>query len=207
MFSMLDSRGIPTTWAVRAQQTPGVARLLVGTSVRHELAFVEMGGAVASSLPSFRQQLQLAQKVKLPLRTLVTTTSGLHPSLLSQYDLRAVVPLGRGAESRTGQLRGLAWSTWEAPSTNRVAVPCCESGVQQLHYRLDRVVRQSTRLHLVLELRFPMIRSELVTIESWLDRVADFAQRGWLRVETIGQQAAELAESLDAHLTGTSQAA
>ena len=196
VFALLDTRDVPATWALRPAETRLLAAQMVASQVQHELGFAAPAEGFTHSLPSFRQQLQLAQKVELPLRTLATTTAGIHPSLLSRLGVQAVVPLDRRSSSRTGQLRALAWNTWECPATHVAPLPCSAETMAQLTQSLEHCVRRATRMHLVLELRFPIIRNELEALEKWLDTASDYAQRGWLKLETVGQQAAELSGSL-----------
>ncbi|QDU55869.1 hypothetical protein [Aeoliella mucimassa] len=208
VFSLLDSRGIPATWATGARDTARLASLLVGSRVSHELAHLDFGRAVAANLPSFRHQSQLAQKVSLPLRTLVTLSRGVHPSVLAQLQALAVVPLHRrGAISHTGQLRALAWNIWEAPATDRTTTSPSDETLARLKIRVRQVVRQSSRLHLVIDPEFPLAGGELQQFERWLDQVSDYAQRGWIRFETVAQAASDISSSLQQQRSLDRQAA
>ncbi len=117
----------------------------------------------------------------------------MHPTLLAELGVEAVVHAAPDAISRTGRLRAVAWNIWEAPLTTSIFANSGQAA--SLLQAFDVVLRQSTRLHLLLQLAGggrDAFRNELT---RFLDRVGDYRQRGWVRVETAGQAAAELSRS------------
>lgn len=191
-MAILDQRNLPATWAIARQASDmRLAEPLVSGCSCHELAFVLERGDLASETASFEQISRIARRVQLPLRTLVTSTRGVHPSLLAQWGVEAVVSLRQDAAlSPTGSLRALTWGIWEVPVTDRLVTPATDSETDKLECRLQDTVSQSTRMHLLWRL------SPLVQPGAWwrvcrlLDEVAEFHGRGWLKMETAGSAAA-----------------
>ncbi len=81
LFHMLDSRGLPATWAVVDGQTIWhLAAELLASISPHELAFVDNQDQFGTLVPVFRQQARLARRVGLPLRTMVSRAGGSAPN-------------------------------------------------------------------------------------------------------------------------------
>lgn len=192
-LSELDRRQIPATWAVvdgSGRWTLGAA--LVTSRETHEMAFVARESNMATLVTDFRRQAHLAQRVRLALRTLVTTTSGIHPSLLAQLGVEAVVPLTKteSAPSPTGSLRGVSWGTWEVPVTDELGTPTKPMECKRLLTRLNMMLSQSTRMNLVWRLGRLESSRQLRPALRFFDLLADLRNRGWLHVETYGTAAA-----------------
>lgn len=191
-FRMLDARAVPATWAVVAggERWP-LAGELVASCVSHELAFDDGHGELRQLVPAFLQQAELARRVQLQLSTLVSTAGGAHPSLLHRLGVAAVVPANPRSPSPTGSLRAVAWGIWEAPVTDQSVIGHSSpmSG-QQLLQRLEDVLRESTRMHLLVRLQ-DKPTAAAAGLERFFDRVADYRSRGWLKVETVGAAAAQ----------------
>jgi hypothetical protein len=192
-ISELDRRQLPATWAVvdgSGRWTLGAA--LVTSRESHEMAFVAREDNLTTLVADFRRQAQLAKRVRLALRTLVTTSSGMHPSSLAQLGVEAVVPLANRETnpSPTGSLRGVAWGTWEVPVTDELGTPSKPMECKRLLTRLNMMLNQSTRMNLVWQLGRLESPRQLRPALGFFDLLADLRQRGWLRVETYGAAAA-----------------
>ncbi|MCO6047719.1 hypothetical protein NG895_27765 [Aeoliella sp. ICT_H6.2] len=193
-FTVLDERHLPATWAIAHTGSDlRLAQSLLAGRVVHELAFVLRGGDIGNEAAGFPRFSHIAERVELPLRSLVAAASGVHPSLLTQWGVEAFVPLGSDyPPSRTGLPRALTWGVWEIPVTDRLATPGDNIEVAQLERRIHHTVRESTRLHLLWQLS-PQSNGRLSDdVVHMLDLVAEYHGRGWLAMETAGSAAAEV---------------
>ncbi len=191
VFALVDSRRLPTTWAIVDGCSPWVlGNQLVAGQASHELGFVDREGNIAPMVAEFRRQAAIASQVQLPLRTMVSESAGLHPSLLAQLEVNAVVPIRPEVRSRTGTLRAVAWNIWEAPVTTTVSRDSPQ--VERLAEGLDAAVRQSTEIHVVVKLGKQMPTATINALSRFFGLAADYHARGWIRVETVGQSAAQL---------------
>jgi hypothetical protein len=192
LFATFELQRVPVTWAiVDGRSRWPLGEDLLASQLPHELAFNASRAPLAEMVPKFQQLAMLAKRVQLPLRTLLSHSAGVHPTLLRQLGVQVYVPTAFGPMSPTGHLRAIAWNVWEAPLTDTVdnAGPAAEL----LPGRLDAVVRQSTRMHLLLRLTEPPKESFGPSLRRFLDRARDYHARGWIRLTTAGQMAASVA--------------
>lgn len=195
-LARLDQRNLTATWALARQGSDmRLAEPLVSSALGHELAFVLERGNLADGEASFARFSKIARRVQLPLRTLLTTSRGVHPSLLAQWSVEAVVPMELDSvPSPTGTLRALTWGIWEAPITDRMTTPASKADLDKLQVRLQSTISQSTRMHLLWRLSPLSEPSSWRSVDKLLDEMAEFHDRGWLKVETIGGAAAETSQ-------------
>lgn len=190
LYELLSERRLAATWAVTGKAPWHLDEELFANPVAHELAFEDNQGDFASQLPKFHHQIQLAQRLGLKMRTLVTSSAGVHPALLAQLRVEALVAATSDANSQTGSLRALAWNVWEMPITDHVATNFID--VERLAGRLEQAIRQSTRMHLVMQPTACSLSEVASRLARFLDQAADYQARGWICVETAGRAASEL---------------
>ena len=192
-FSALDSRNLPATWAVVESTAAGpragfwkLGHEMVASPVRHELAFRHRTSGLDRVTGEFAKHVAFADQLQLPLRTFVTDAVGIHPAVLSKLGVHALVTVPPGtAPSRTGSLRAIAWDTWRAPITNRIESRSTSQQCKKLNGRLCKLLDSTHRLHLLLLIDGPPSAALLHAF----DEIADYARRGWVIAETIGQAA------------------
>ncbi|WP_425397760.1 hypothetical protein [Aeoliella sp.] len=203
-LAVLEERGLTATWGVAScVRDFRLAGSLVASRCPHELAFVLGRADIASEVATFGEFSRVARRVALPLRCLIATGAGVHPSLLSQWEVEAVVPVGLSVEpSRTGSLRALTWGVWEAPVTDRLATPISATEFAGLESRLQLAVSQSMRMHLLWQVGPHSLRPDWRYVCKLLDQVAEFHQRGWLKVETAGSAAEQLSRQATPRVAG-----
>ncbi|MGI9457257.1 MAG: hypothetical protein ACR2NU_11900 [Aeoliella sp.] len=191
-FLEFDSRGLPATWGVVTDDGGWpLGPQLLQSQVGHELAMRMPQAGGDRGWTGIAAQATLARRAQLPLRSLIVSGDGVHPSLLARLGVEAVVTCSKGRLSRTGSLRAMAWNLWEIPVTDAAPQDATRSRSQRFTSRLDAVIRHSTRMHLLLELGEG---SEWLL--SFLDGLAELRNRGIIVIETVGMAAAEASRSM-----------
>lgn len=193
-FEQLDARRLPATWAtVLGPDRPLLDSQLVASDTPHELAFYAATDNMASLLLAFKKQRSVFDRAKICLRTLVSDRVGVHPSVLANLGVQAMVPIGSEAQlSRTGSLRAVAWDQWEAPPTLCLRHHQLETDTQRLMTQLRQMSQQTARMHLLWEPWVSGSEVALSRLERALDHIAQLYQRGWVQVETAGAAAQQI---------------
>lgn len=190
-FELLDALSLPATWAtVIGPDRPALGTQLVASQVPHELAFHARNADLAKLLSAFKKQQLLIRRASVPLRTLLSDSAGVHPSVLAGLGVQAVVPVGRVANlSRTGSPRAMAWQQWELPPTLRLRADQLSTDSLALTAQLRLLQQQSGRLHLLWEPTVDANQAAQARIAEALNHIANLNRRGWVQVETSGAAA------------------
>lgn len=196
-FRCFDQRNLPVTWGI-VEGNGGwhLGPSLIESRVPHELAFWTDQSSLLPSIPEFERQRDFARKLQVPLRTLVTTHLGLHPTLLSRLGIASLVRLmDDRPSSRTGMFRAMGWNCWETSITERLGVGPSFADAMHLVARLHLLVRESSSMNLLIDLEGlgGPPRSGVLRV---VDCLADFANRGLVQVRTVGCVASQTANQL-----------
>lgn len=189
-FAEVDARNLAATWAtVLPVGSVSLATELIGSRTKHELALRLGDRSIMDSLNPLEQRTTVLNNAGLPIRTLVCETPSMHPGVMSRLGASALVSMSADARmSRTGSLRAMAWNQWETPITDRLTTAPSAHRMQQLELRLSEGLKHGWSMHLLCMVGGHPSDDLL----RYLDRVAQYEQRGWLKVATAGQ-VAELA--------------
>lgn len=197
-FTCFNQRGLPVTWAVASEAgTFPLAEQLVASSVPHELALY------SPSLPqgdAWEKPMALARQINLPLRTVVGNKTEIDSRALSPFGVHCVVALDRQVPaSQTGSPLAMGWNVWEMPITQSLDPSHQIFHVTRRLARLYLAARTSVRTNYVVDLsKIGNIQGPKPGLLRFLDFVSDYASRGMVKLETVGQVTARLSEQFRA---------
>jgi hypothetical protein len=189
-FHAFDQRGLAVTWAALRQSAGWqVARRMVTSHVAHELAYATAPQAIAHDLPLLDQQRSIARRAALPLRSLVTSGGGIHPSIMARLGVEAIVMLEPcSTPLPTTLVRSHGWNQWEITVAQRIRFDMGLTESTQLIARLHVALRDGATLHFLWDLA-TLHRPPRAPALRLLDCLADFSRRSQIEVATIGQLA------------------
>ena len=208
LVTLLDAHRLPATVATHEPGRSPLTSLLALSQVRHELALLgdcDWIGQAAGRTRFARElvrRVSQARKAGVDIATIVprATIVGDHLDLIAKQQIRAVVgatPIG-GRTYRPARPQSLHYGVWEFSATERLPRPrtWLSDGGWKLVRGIRNAARDAATFHLVIDASAndQQARPMLAMLTRLLRRVARLRDRGLLRVETLGEATARLAD-------------
>lgn len=208
ILQLLEELRLPATWAVGDPTHSAVTELVTLSAVPHELALLGDSHWVGRTAGRKRFAHELSRRVTqarshgIELATFVPRVAPVaqHIDLVVKQGFQAVVGAPDAADRTTRQMlpRLLHYGVWEISATDRLPPP--RTWLPLARWKLRRALRRAAAETAPLHWNVDAAavaqqgRAGWPMLADLLRQVAELRDRSMLRVETVGQTAAQLSE-------------
>ncbi len=206
LIELMDANRLPATWAVSDPAHSAATSRILRSGVGHEFAILGDANWLGPAAGRTRFARELARRVAqarsagLSVHTLVPRQTAVeHIDLIVKQQISAIAGIDyqTRASRQIASPRALHYGVWELPIIGRMPVQSrwFFYGGWSMWRRIRRAARDAATFHLLLDA--PAIcgegRGAQKTIAWLVRRIANWRDRGLVRVETLRAAAARLA--------------